>query len=105
VTGIANVRHISHVRFLEDFCALEDRQSRAVAQLDTRAAVLAGISQGKTLEQMKQEKAFATWDYLNESHHIQSDVYFERLYKGLAVTLTVARHPSLVPLVIDFWAR
>jgi hypothetical protein len=53
---------------------------------DTRAAVLAGITQGKSLEQMKQEKAFAKWDYLNESHHIQSDVYFERLYKGLAVT-------------------
>jgi glyoxylase-like metal-dependent hydrolase (beta-lactamase superfamily II) len=53
---------------------------------DTRAAVLAGLSQGKSLEQMKQEKAFARWDYLNESHHIQSDVYFERLYKGLAVT-------------------
>lgn len=53
---------------------------------DTRAAVLAGISQGKSLEQMKQEKAFARWDYLNESHHIQSDVYFERLYKGLAAT-------------------
>jgi glyoxylase-like metal-dependent hydrolase (beta-lactamase superfamily II) len=53
---------------------------------DTRAAVLAGITQGKSFEQMKQEKAFAKWDYLNESHHIQSDVYFERLYKGLAAT-------------------
>ena len=53
---------------------------------DTRAAVPAGISEGKSFEQMKQEKAFAKWDYLNESHHIQSDVYFERLYKGLAVT-------------------
>lgn len=53
---------------------------------DSRAAVLAGISQGKSFEQMKQEKAFAKWDYLNESHHIQSDVYFERLYKGLAAT-------------------
>jgi len=51
---------------------------------DTRAAVLAGLSQGKTFEQMKQEKAFARWDYLNESHHIQGDVYFERLYKTLA---------------------
>jgi glyoxylase-like metal-dependent hydrolase (beta-lactamase superfamily II) len=53
---------------------------------DTRAAVLAGISQGKSLEQMTQEKAFAKWDYLNESRHIQSDVYFERLYKGLTLT-------------------
>ena len=53
---------------------------------DSRAAVLAGINQGKSFEQMEQEKAFAKWDYLNESHHIQSHVYFERLYKGLAVT-------------------
>jgi cyclase len=51
---------------------------------DTTAAVKAGIAQGKTLDQMKQEKAFAKWDYLNESHHIQSDVYFERLYKSLS---------------------
>ncbi|HVH25559.1 MAG TPA: MBL fold metallo-hydrolase, partial [Vicinamibacterales bacterium] len=53
---------------------------------DTRAAVLAGISQGKSLEQMQLEKAFAKWDYLNESRHIQSDVYFGRLYKGLTPT-------------------
>lgn len=51
---------------------------------DTRATVLAGIHQGKSLEQLKQEKVFAKWDYLNESHHIQSDVYFERLYKTLS---------------------
>lgn len=53
---------------------------------DTRAAVLAGIARGKSFEQMEQEKAFARWDYLNESRHIQSHVYFERLYKGLALT-------------------
>ena len=64
----------------------EDAVKMLAVLKDTRAAVLAGISQGKSLEQMKQEKAFARWDYLNESHHIQSDVYFERLYKGLAVT-------------------
>jgi cyclase len=51
---------------------------------DTRATVLAGINQGKSLDQLKQDKAFAKWDYLNESHHIQSDVYFERLYKTLS---------------------
>ena len=50
---------------------------------DTRAAVLAGINLGKSLEQMQQEKAFAKWDYLNESRHIQSDVYLGRLYKDL----------------------
>jgi cyclase len=53
---------------------------------DTRAAVLAGINQGKSLEQMQREKAFAKWDYLNESRHIQSDVYFGRLYKDLTLT-------------------
>lgn len=50
---------------------------------DTSAAVQSGIRQGKSLEQLKEEKAFTKWDYLNESHHIQSDVYFERLYKDL----------------------
>jgi cyclase len=51
---------------------------------DTSAAVKVGISQGKSLDQLKQEKVLAKWDYLNESHHIQSDVYFERLYKDLS---------------------
>ena len=53
---------------------------------ETRAAVLAGINQGKSLDQMVREKAFARWDYLNESRHIQSDVYFGRLYKDLTLT-------------------
>ena len=67
--------------------ATRDDMVKMLAVLkDTRAAVLAGIRQGKSFEQMKQEQAFARWDYLNESHHIQSDVYFERLYKGLAAT-------------------
>ena len=55
---------------------------------DTRAAVQAGIDESKSLDQLKQEKAFAKWDYLNESHHIQSDVYFERLYKTLSAKKT-----------------
>jgi glyoxylase-like metal-dependent hydrolase (beta-lactamase superfamily II) len=57
---------------------------------ETRAAVQAGIDQGKSLDQLKQEKAFAKWDYLNESHHIQSDVYFERLYR----TLSAKKNPT-----------
>jgi glyoxylase-like metal-dependent hydrolase (beta-lactamase superfamily II) len=65
--------------------ASRDDLSKMLAILkDTRAAVQAGINQGKSLDQLKQEKAFAKWDYLNESHHIQSDVYFERLYKTLS---------------------
>jgi cyclase len=65
--------------------ASRDDLSKMLAVLkDTRAAVQAGIDQGKSLDQLKQEKAFAKWDYLNESHHIQSDVYFERLYRTLS---------------------
>lgn len=65
--------------------ATRDDMVKMLAVLkDSRAAVLAGIMQGKTFEQMQQEKAFAKWDYLNESRHIQSDVYFSRLYKSLA---------------------
>ncbi len=51
---------------------------------DSSAAVQEGIDRGKSLEQLKQEKVLAKWDYLNESHHIQSDVYFERLYRELS---------------------
>jgi glyoxylase-like metal-dependent hydrolase (beta-lactamase superfamily II) len=57
---------------------------------DTRAAVQAGINQGKSLGQLKQEKVLAKWDYLNDSHHIQSDVYLERLYK----TLSAKKNPG-----------
>ena len=51
---------------------------------ESSAAVKAGIDKGKSLEQLKQEKVLAKWEYLNESHHIQSDVYLERLYKELS---------------------
>lgn len=61
---------------------------------ETRAAVMAGINQGKSFDRMKQEKAFAKWDYLNESHHIQSDVYFERLYKTLSAKKTAFVNPN-----------
>jgi glyoxylase-like metal-dependent hydrolase (beta-lactamase superfamily II) len=62
----------------------EDMSKMLAVLKDTRAVVQAGIDQGKSLDQLKQEKAFAKWDYLNESHHIQSDVYFERLYRTLS---------------------
>jgi cyclase len=65
--------------------ATRDDMVKMLAVLkDTRAVVQAGINQGKSLDRLKQEKAFAKWDYLNESHHIQSDVYFERLYRTLS---------------------
>ena len=49
----------------------------------TTVAVQAGISQGKSLDQLKQEKVLAQWDYL-DSPPIKTDVYLERLYKSLA---------------------
>src|ERR1700693_232413 len=48
----------------------------------TSAAVQAGIDQGKSLAQLKQEKALGQWEYL-DSPPIKTDVYLERLYKGL----------------------
>ena len=71
--------------------ATRDDMVRMLAVLkDTRATIQAGIAQGKSLDQLKQEKALAKWDYLNESRHIQSDVYFERLYK----TLSAKQNPA-----------
>lgn len=67
-----------------NLAAREDMVKMLAVLKDTRATVQAAINQGKSLEQLKQEKAFAKWDYLNESHHIQSDVYFQRLYKSLS---------------------
>jgi cyclase len=48
----------------------------------TSAAVKAGIDQGKSLDQLKQEMVLAKWEYL-ESPPIKTDVYLERLYRGL----------------------
>jgi cyclase len=47
----------------------------------TIAAVQAGIDQGKTLDQLKQEKVLAQFEYLNT--HIKTDVYLEHLYNAL----------------------
>ena len=48
---------------------------------DTAAAVQAGINQGKNLEQLKQEKVLAKWDYLGQGP--REDAYIERLYNSL----------------------
>jgi cyclase len=47
----------------------------------TIALVQAGIDQGKTLDQLKQEKVLAQFEYLNT--HIKTDVYLEHLYNAL----------------------
>jgi cyclase len=49
----------------------------------TTAVVQAGINQGKSLDQLKQEKVLAQWQYL-DSPPIRTDVYLERLHKSLA---------------------
>ena len=48
----------------------------------TTAAVQAGINQGKSLDQLKQDKVLAQWESLS-SPPIKTDVYMERLYKSL----------------------
>ena len=49
----------------------------------TTAAVQAGIDQGKTLEQLRQEKVLAKWDYLN-TRVMKMDAYLDRLYLCLS---------------------
>jgi len=49
---------------------------------DTTAALQAGIHQGKSLDQLKQENVLAKWAYL-DSNVIPTDLYIERLYHGL----------------------
>jgi len=49
----------------------------------TSEAVQAGIDQGKTLEQLNEEKVLAKWDYLN-TRIMKTDAYLERLYRDLS---------------------
>src|SRR5437016_1134370 len=49
---------------------------------ETSAAVEAGIKNGKTLDQLKQEKVLARWDAFGQSF-IKTDVFTEILYDSL----------------------
>src|SRR5262252_2586004 len=49
---------------------------------ETSAAVQAGIKQGKTLDQLKQEKVLAKWDSWGQGF-IKTDVFIEILYDSL----------------------
>jgi glyoxylase-like metal-dependent hydrolase (beta-lactamase superfamily II) len=49
---------------------------------ETSAAVQAGISQGKTLDQLKQEKVLAKWDSFGHGF-INTDLFTEILYDSL----------------------
>jgi cyclase len=47
----------------------------------TVAAIQAGIDQGKTLDQLKQEKVLDKWSYIGQGP--RADGYIERVYKSL----------------------
>ena len=61
---------------------LDDVRTYVGMLKDTRAAVQDGIKQGKTLDQLKQEKVLAKWEkYKND--FISSDAFIETLYNDL----------------------
>jgi cyclase len=59
----------------------------------TSAAVQAGIDQGKSLEQLKQEKVLAKWEYL-DTRLMKTDAYLERLYRSLSQRIVTASSSS-----------
>ena len=61
---------------------LDDVRTYVGMLKDTRAVVQDGIKQGKTLDQLKQEKVLAKWEkYKND--FISSDAFIETLYNDL----------------------
>jgi cyclase len=61
---------------------LDDVRTYVAMLKDTRAVVEAGIKQGKTLDQLKQENVLGKWEkYKNE--FVTSDVFIETLYNDL----------------------
>lgn len=66
-----------------DLATRDDLMKYLAVLKDTSGAVQAGIDQGKTLEQLKQEKVLAKWDYLVGAPPVTGDVYLQRLYTDL----------------------
>lgn len=60
----------------------DDLAKQLAVLKDTVAAIQAGIDQGKSLEQLKQEKVLAKWIYL-DSPGRRTDVYLELAYSDL----------------------
>lgn len=61
---------------------LDDVRAYVAMLKDTRAVVEDGIKQGKSLEQLKQEKVLSRWEkYKND--FISSDIFIETLYNDL----------------------
>ena len=69
-----------------DLATREDLMKYLAVLKDSSAAVHAGIDQGKTLEQLKQENVLAKWDYLVGAPPVTRDVYLQRLYTDLTHT-------------------
>jgi cyclase len=61
---------------------LDDVRTYVGMLKDTRAVVQDGIKQGKTLDQLKQEKVLAKWEKY-KSDFISSDAFIETLYNDL----------------------
>ncbi len=66
---------------------LDDVRRYVTMLKDTRAAVDAGIKQGKTLDQLKQEKVLEPWKKWS-GDFISSDVFIETLYNDLTGSKT-----------------
>ncbi len=66
-----------------DLATRDDLMKYVAVLKETSAAVRAGIDQGKTLEQLKQEKVLAKWDYLVGAPPVTGDTYLQRLYTDL----------------------
>jgi cyclase len=65
-----------------DISTVDDVRTYVGMLKDTRAVVDAGIKQGKTLDQLKQEKVLAKWaKYSND--FISSDAFIDTLYNDL----------------------
>jgi cyclase len=66
-----------------DLATRDDLTKDLAVLKGTSAAVQAGIDQGKSLEQLKQEKVLEKWDYLVSVRPVTADVYLQRLYNDL----------------------
>jgi cyclase len=66
-----------------DLASKKDLRIHLAILKETSAAVQAGIDQGKTLDQMKQERVLDKWAYLEKNGGIKTDVYLDRLYRAL----------------------
>ena len=65
-----------------DLSNLDDVRAYVAMLKDTRAAVEGEIKQGKTLDQLKQEKVLARWEKY-KSEFISTDIFIETLYNDL----------------------